>query len=147
MHLRRLAKGDRAGFMGADVHTMRIIADQYNKQFFDGQLRCYLVRSFAEFKEAFLRAQQEVDFLLFRNHSGITGWDAAKAEAFVAAHTAVPTGTVLPWMQSFNLLTIAKVQRNRESMPPPPPPCAFSPARALLSCPWSATIWLIWWST
>lgn len=109
MHLRRLAKGDRAGFIGADVHTMRIVADQYNKQFFDGQLRYYLVRSFAEFKEAFLRAQQEVDMLLFRNNSGITGWDAAKAEAFVAAHTTVPTGSVLPWMQPFNLLTIAKV--------------------------------------
>lgn len=109
MHLRRLAKGDRAGFIGADVHTMRIVANQYNQQFFDGQLRYYLVRTFSEFKEAFLRAQQEVDFLLFRNYSGITGWDAAKAEAFVAANTTVPTGTVLPWMQPFNLLTIAKV--------------------------------------
>jgi hypothetical protein len=109
MHLRRLAKGDRAGFIGADVHTMRIVADQYNKQFFGGQLRYYLVRSFAEFKEAFLRAQQEVDMLLFRNISGVTGWDAAEAEAFVAAHTAVPTGSVLPWMQPYNLLTIAKV--------------------------------------
>jgi len=109
IHLRRLAKGDRAGFIGADVHTMRIVADQYNKHFFGGQLRYYLVRSFAEFKEAFLRAQQEVDMLLFRNISGITGWDAAEAEAFVAAHTAVPTGSVLPWMQPYNLLTIAKV--------------------------------------
>jgi len=109
MHLRRLAKGDRAGFIGVDMHTMRIVADQYNKRFFDGQLRYYLVRTFAEFKEAFLQAQQEVDMLLFRNHFGITGWDAAKAEAFVAAHTTVPTGSVLPWMQPFNLLTIAKV--------------------------------------
>jgi hypothetical protein len=109
IHLRRLAKGARAGIMGADVHTMRVVADQYNKQFFDGQLRYYLVRSFAEFKEAFLRAQQEVDMLLFRNNSGITGWDAAAAEAFVAAHTTVPTGSVLPWMKPYNLLTIAKI--------------------------------------
>ncbi len=109
MHLRRLAKGDRAGIIGANVHTMRIVADQYNNRFFDGRLRYYLVRTFAEFKEAFLQAQQEVDMLFFRNHVGITGWDAAEAEAFVAANTAVPTGTVLPWMQPFNLLTIAKV--------------------------------------
>lgn len=109
MHLRRLAKGDRAGIIGGDVHTMRVVAERYSKQFFGGQLRYYMVRSFAEFKEAFLRAQQEVDMLLFRNNSGITGWDAAKAEAFVAAHTAVPTGSVLPWMQPYNLLTIAKV--------------------------------------
>ncbi len=109
MHLRRLAKGAHAGIMGADVHTMRVVADQYNKQFFDGQLRYYLVRSFAEFKEAFLRAQQEVDMLLFRNNSGITGWDAAAAEAFVAEHTTVPTGSVLPWMKPYNLLTIAKI--------------------------------------
>lgn len=108
MHLRRLAKGDRAGFIGADVHTNRIVADQYNQRFFDGRLRCYLVRTYAEFKEAFLRAQQEVDLLVFRNYFGISGWDAAEAEAFVTAHTSVPTGTVLPWMQPFNLLTIAK---------------------------------------
>jgi hypothetical protein len=109
MHLRRYAKGERAGLMGGDVHTMRIVAGQYNKQFFDGQLRYYLVRSFAEFKEAFLRAQQEVDMLVFRNNSGITGWDAAEAEAFVAEHAAVPVGTVLPWIQPYSLLTIAKV--------------------------------------
>ena len=109
MHLRRFARGGRAGLMGGDVHTMRVVADQYNKQFFDGQLRYYLVRSFAEFKEAFLRAQQEVDMLVFRNNSGITGWDAAEAEAFVAEHAAVPVGTVLPWIQPYSLLTIAKV--------------------------------------
>ncbi|APG27780.1 hypothetical protein A7E78_07980 [Syntrophotalea acetylenivorans] len=109
MHLRRLAKGDRAGFIGADVNTNRIVADQYNQRFFDGRMRCYLVRSFAEFKEAFLQVQQEVDMLFFRNHVGLTGWDAAEAEAFVAAHTTVPSGSVLPWMQPFNLLTIAKV--------------------------------------
>ena len=109
MHLRRLAKGDRAGFMGADVHTMRIIADQYNKQFFDGQLRCYLVRSFAEFKEAFLRAQQEVDMLLVRNNAGIQGWDAEEAAAFLAQNVAVPTGSVLSWMKPYNVLTMAKV--------------------------------------
>ncbi len=109
IQLRRLAKGSRAGIMGADVHTMRIVADQYNKQFFDGQLRYYLVPSFTEFKQAFLRAQQEVDLLLFRNSSGITGWDIAAAEVFVAAHTTVPTGSVLPWMKPYNLLTIAKI--------------------------------------
>jgi hypothetical protein len=108
-HLRANAKGPRAGIMGSDVHTMQIVAAQYNKQLFDGQLRYYLVDSFAEFKSAFLRAQQEVDLLLFRNYSGISDWNAAEAEAFVNAHVRIPTGSVLPWMQPFNLFTIAKV--------------------------------------
>lgn len=108
-HLRAYAKGPRAGVMGADVHTMQVVAAQYDKEFFDGRLRCYLVSSFAEFKAAFLRAQQEVDFLLFRNYSGITDWNPAEAEAFVNSHVRIPTGSVLPWMQSFNLFTIAKV--------------------------------------
>lgn len=109
MHLRASAKGTRAGIMGPAVHTMRVVADQYNKQLFDGQLRYYWVNSFSEFKETFLRAQQEVDLLLFRNYSGITDWNAAEAESFVNAHVRIPTGSVLPWMQPFNLFTIAKL--------------------------------------
>ena len=108
-HLRSVAKGKRAGILGPDVHTMHIVAEQYNKQFFDGELKYYLVRSFAEFKEAFLRAQQEVDLLVFRNYSGITGWSASEAEAFVTTHVRIPTGSVLPWMQHLNLFTIAKM--------------------------------------
>lgn len=107
-HLRSVAKGNRAGILGPDVHTMHIVAEQYNK-LFDGQLRYYLVHSFAEFKEAFLRAHQEVDMLLFRNYSGITGWNAEEAEAFVTSNARIPTGSVLPWMQPFNLFTIAKM--------------------------------------
>ncbi len=108
-HLSRYARGDRIGVLGGDVHTTRIVTDQYNQQLFDGRLKRYLVRSFAEFKRAFLLAQQEVDVLLVRNNAGINDWDAAAAEAFLLENVVVPTGSVLPWMKPYNVLTMAKV--------------------------------------
>lgn len=109
MHLRRFAGGRRAGILGGDAPTMRIAAGNYNRQFFNGRLQYYLVRNFAEFKAAFLRAQQDVDMLLVHNNAGIADWDAAEAEAFVVANVRIPTGSALPWMKSYNLFTIAKV--------------------------------------
>ena len=109
MHLQRYAGGQRVGILGGDAPTMRMIADKYNRQFFNGRLQYYLVRTLAEFKEAFLRAQQEVDMLMIRNNAGIADWDDAEAEAFVAAHVRIPTGSALPWMKSYSLFTIAKV--------------------------------------
>lgn len=107
--LRRFAGGERAGYLDGDCPTARIIAARSNKDLFQGRLKIYLVRTMEEFKQAFLQAQKTVDMLVVRNYAGIKDWNAAEAEAFLAAHTRIPTGSVNSWMSRYVLLTYGKV--------------------------------------
>lgn len=107
-HLSRYAKGRRIGYLSGDVFSERQISAHYNDRFFAGQLKTYLVRTLAEFKAAFLQAQDEVDMLYIYNYAGIVDWEPAVAEAFLAEHIRVPTGSHNPFMAPFVLVTLAK---------------------------------------
>jgi hypothetical protein len=109
MHLSRYAEGTRIGYLSGDTETERKIIDIYNKRFFNGRLKSYLVTTFADFQKQFLRARQEVDMLHVRNCVGIEDWDAAEAEAFLLAHADIPTGAVNPWMKNLVLFSLAKL--------------------------------------
>jgi ABC-type uncharacterized transport system substrate-binding protein len=106
---KEFARGDRIGYISGDVETERKIVDFYNKTFFDGKMKVYLVRSFEEFKNEFLRAQKEVDMLYFYNYIGISGWDARAAEDFLAKHTRIPTGSPNGFMTPYVMFTLAKL--------------------------------------
>ncbi|OEU62350.1 MAG: hypothetical protein BA870_01900 [Desulfuromonadales bacterium C00003094] len=107
-HLSRYAKGRRVGYLSGDVFTERKIIEYYNRRFFAGEMKTYLVRTLTDFKEAFLQAQDEVDMLYIYNYSGIADWDAATVEAFLAEHIRIPTGSHNPFMAPFVLTTLAK---------------------------------------
>jgi ABC-type uncharacterized transport system substrate-binding protein len=107
--LRRFARGDRIGCLAGDYESAGLAVTQSNRQLFDGRMNVYRVRTMAEFKQAFLRAQQEVDMLHLRNHAGIEDWDAGEAESFVLAHAEIPTGAVNSWMKNLVLFTLAKL--------------------------------------
>ena len=102
------AGGDRVGLLAGDTETHRIIIENIRKQSFGGRLEFCLVRTFDEFKQAFLRLQTEVDMLHLRNHTGIEGWDAEAAETFLLQNIRIPTGSVTPWMKRFVIFTLAK---------------------------------------
>jgi ABC-type uncharacterized transport system substrate-binding protein len=102
------AGGDRVGLLAGDTKTHRIIIENIRKQPFDGRLESCLVRTFDEFKQAFLRMQTEVDMLHLRNYTGIEGWDAEAAETFLLQNIRIPTGSVTPWMKRFVIFTLAK---------------------------------------
>jgi hypothetical protein len=107
--LRRFSRGDRIGVLFGAHPTARLIATRNNEQLFENRMKLYEVRSMAEFKQAFLRARQEVDMLHVRNCVGIEDWDAAEAEAFLLAHADIPTGAVNPWMKNLVLFSLAKL--------------------------------------
>jgi len=108
-YLQRYAKGQRIGYLSGDVETERKIVKIYNDRFFNGQMKTYLVKSFGEFKKAFIEAQQQVDMLYIYNYAGIADWDPRAAEEFLANQTRIPTGSHNPFMDQFVVFTLAKL--------------------------------------
>jgi hypothetical protein len=67
------------------------------------------VKTFDEWKDAYLDLQGKVDLVLVGNNAGITGWDDAEAERFVTMHTVTLTASYNTWMAPFVAVTLAKV--------------------------------------
>jgi ABC-type uncharacterized transport system substrate-binding protein len=106
--LKAYANGDRLGYITVDTETERKVVDIYNQRFFGSQLQPYWVKTQAEFKDAFLTAQQEVDILFMGNNAGSDQWNEEEMKQFVLENTLVPTGSINDWMASYSLLTLAK---------------------------------------
>lgn len=107
--LQAYAQGKRIGYLSGNVETERKIVDIYNKRFFDGKMKTYLVNSMDAFKEAFLRAQKEVDMLYIYNYSGIADWQPDEAEKFLSNNSKIPTGSHNSFMAPYVLFTVAKL--------------------------------------
>lgn len=103
------AKGDRIGYLTPNVMTGIKNLDYYNKRFFAGKMKGYTVSTFQEFKDAFARAQNEVDMLLILNEDGISGWNPAEAEAFMLKAITIPTGGFQRYMAPYQVFTFAKM--------------------------------------
>jgi ABC-type uncharacterized transport system substrate-binding protein len=106
--MREDASGNRIGFLSSDVMTARKTAQEINSRFFDGEMRLYMVKTFAEFKQQFLQAQQEVDMLILYNYMGIEDWDSIAAESFLTRKTSIPTGAMLDFLKQFAVYTNSK---------------------------------------
>jgi len=91
--LSQYAKGDRVGWLAGDSATGRKVGDFYNKRFFEGKLTQSYVKTFDEFKKAYLEIQKKVNILLFANVGAIEDWNDKSAGDFIAKNTIVPTGT------------------------------------------------------
>jgi ABC-type uncharacterized transport system substrate-binding protein len=102
------AQGNRIGYLSGDRNTDRKLAEVYNERFFEGQMKTYFVKSYDEFEETFLKAQEEVDILYFGNNAGIEGWDEETDIEFITANTKIPTGSRNDWMAPYVLVTLAK---------------------------------------
>ncbi len=100
------ASGDRVGVLSGDTETDRKLAAVYNERFFANQLIVRYVADYAEFKTAFVEMQSEVDLLIIGNNAGITDWDAADAEAWLAEHTTIPTGGTQTWVGPYVLMAL-----------------------------------------
>lgn len=106
--MKSYAKGRKIGFLSGNVDAERKMVQIYNNRFFHGRLKPYLVESMAEFKHAFLQAQQEVDMLYIYNYTGIKDWEPNEAELFLSRHTRIPTGSHNDFMAPFVTFVAAK---------------------------------------
>jgi ABC transporter substrate binding protein len=104
-------KGSRVGYITIDNESERKNAEAYRQRFFKGDMKSYMVKSYAEFKDAYLKAQAENDLVIIGNNAGSSDtWDGDKdATAFFTKNAKVPTGTINAWMTPYTLLTVAKV--------------------------------------
>lgn len=103
------AQGERIAYLSGDTTTDRKIVPIYNERFFNGEMTAVFVQTFDEFKEAYVRLQDETDILYFGNNAGIEGWDDEAAEAFILDNTKIPSGSRSTWMEPFVLVTLAKL--------------------------------------
>jgi LmbE family N-acetylglucosaminyl deacetylase len=107
--LRGYARGDRIGYLTENTETKRKELEYHEKLFGIRYDKVYLVRTFEEWKEAFLRAQDEVDLLVTLGVAAVTGWDDDGARALAENYTKIPAGTDFAWLMHFNLLAVGKV--------------------------------------
>ena len=108
-HLRRYAEGDRIGYLCADTVLEHKRIQVYRERLSDGPMKVYLARDFAQFKDLFLQAQQEVDMIYIANYSDMPGWDPQVVEDFLARHIKLPTGSRTSYMARYVIVTVAKV--------------------------------------
>ncbi len=102
--MRAFAAGERIGMIADDTESARIVNEYYH-QIFGHRLKTYMVRTVAEFQEAFLLAQREVDMLCLHNAS-IQDWEDRVAESFLVEQTRIPTGSVNSWMRKFVIFSL-----------------------------------------
>ncbi len=103
-------KGNRVGYITIENDSERKNAEAYRQRFFKGEMTSYMVKSYAEFKDAYIKAQTENDFVIIGNNAGASDtWDDKEATVFFTQNAKVPTGTINAWMTPYTLLTVAKV--------------------------------------
>jgi ABC-type uncharacterized transport system substrate-binding protein len=107
--LRDYARGERVAYLSGDTQTQAKVVATYNELFFAGKMQVRLVKSFDEFKQAFVALQDSADMLLTGNYAGIAGWDEKAARAFIVEHTKIPTGYVDGYMTPSVLITMGKI--------------------------------------
>lgn len=106
--LRRHARGTRIGFLAEDTDTKRKEILHHQKLFGIAYEKTYLVRTFDEWKQAFLKAQTEVDMLLILGVGAIPDWDSAAAARLAETASAVPSGTDFEWLMPVSAFGVAK---------------------------------------
>ncbi len=106
--LERFAKGRRVGYLSEATLSGAKEAAHLKAKCGDMPVNVYMAHDFAEFKKAFLQAQQENDMLVLAGYMGIDGWAEAEAQRFVEANTRIPTGSCDGFMERYVLFTMAK---------------------------------------
>lgn len=106
--LRQHARGSRVGFLSEDTETKRKELLHHRRLFGLQYDRTYFVSTFDEWKEAYLRAQGEVDMLLVLGVGAVRDWDIRAAARFVEEVTTIPSGTDFEWLMPVALLGVVK---------------------------------------
>lgn len=107
--LKEYSKGDRVGYIAGNTTSDRKNVEYYKKLFNITFTKKYHVDTFEEWKQSFIKLQEEVDILILENNAGIIDWNNSEAEAFVLENTKVPAGATMDWMAPYSLIGFTKV--------------------------------------
>jgi ABC-type uncharacterized transport system substrate-binding protein len=103
------AKGRRVAILTADSETERIEGPYYRKEVGADLVSETYVKTMAEWKAAFLKAQESADVLLFGNFAGITDWNEQEAAAFALANSKIVSGGMYDFTMPYVMLGLTKV--------------------------------------
>ena len=106
--LRQHARGPRLGFLAEDTDTKRKELVHHQRLFGLSYDKIYLVRSHAQWREAFLKAQREVDMLLILGVGSLVDWDLADARKLAEEESTIPSGTDFEWLMPTSLVGVVK---------------------------------------
>jgi ABC-type uncharacterized transport system substrate-binding protein len=106
--LRRHSRGARIGFLSEDTEVKRKEHSYHQRLFGITYEKTYFVKSYAEWSEAFVRAQDEVDMLMILGVGALRDWDLESAKRLAEEKTAIPTGTDFEWLMPVSLLGVVK---------------------------------------
>jgi len=108
-HMSEYAKGNKVGFITADVLSEHKNAEYFDKYVEGGLSKEVFVNNFSDWKDEYLKLQEEVDMLILGVSAGIQNWSDEEAEAFVLENIKIPTGVEARWMMPFALIGLTKV--------------------------------------
>ena len=108
-YLNEYSKGNRIGYLSADTETERKNALYYHKLFNINFAKIYFVKTQEQWKEAFLKLQNEVDIFIFENNAGINNWSDSDAGAFALNNTKIPVGTTNSWTMQSSFIGMTKI--------------------------------------
>jgi hypothetical protein len=112
-HLKKYARGKRAGFLGADMLSERKNATYFAQYIEGGFERAEFVLDSESWKEKYLELIDEVDMLYLATPEGIKGWDYQEVGRFVMANMKIPIGTESDTVMPFALLGLIKVPQEQ----------------------------------
>jgi ABC-type uncharacterized transport system substrate-binding protein len=95
--LKHFSRVVRVGYLASDTLTERKDGEYAKRDIREAYIERY-VKTFAQWKDAFVDLQGKVDVLIVGNNAGIKGWNDGAAERFALANTSIPTGCLLDWM-------------------------------------------------
>ncbi len=112
-NLREYSKGSRVGFLTVDSETEHIEGPYYKKQLGLTFASEKYVKTLAQWKEAFLAMQKDVDVLFLGNFAGINDWNEQDAAAFALANSHIPSGSIYDFMMPYAMLGLTKVAQEQ----------------------------------
>jgi ABC-type uncharacterized transport system substrate-binding protein len=112
-NLRAQAKGTRLAYLSVDTETERIEAPAYARVIGAPFTTQVLAKTYAEWKAAFLKMQDEADMIMFGNTTGLKDFDEKDAAAFILASTKVPTGCAYDFMMPYAMLGFTKIEEEQ----------------------------------
>jgi hypothetical protein len=91
-YLKSFAAGSKIGILAYDVWDERKNVEYSSHYLPEGFYRQEYASNFHEWKEKFLRLQEETDAIVLAAPEGLDDWDLAQAERFILENAVVPTG-------------------------------------------------------
>lgn len=104
--MKKVAKGDKVGFFGADTETNRKEIAKITEKF-GLEIKTDFAKDLAEWKEKFPAFQKEVDMVIIGAPS-FAADNPDELAAFMVENTKVPTGAIEEWVAPFALISYAK---------------------------------------